>query len=485
MKNILLIGLGYHARRIYYPILQELQKTGRIDWIFIEDLESQREVIERYLKERNAEKTSLFTIASPQNKKLDKWAEEGLNEIVREEDIQGVIIATEPLAHLVYAKWALRRGLNVLMDKPISTYEGIIKKEGCSKRLIKDYYELNKIYEESKKQNPNQVFAIMAQRRFHNVFRKMKEAIREVYEYTNCPVTSIQSFHSDGQWRFPTEIIEQTAHPYNQGYGKCSHSGYHFFDIVSWLMEAAEGKEKKPDEVEVLSSFLSPNDFIHQFTYADYRKAIPDFDKYNKYPETQFEKIAKDFGEIDSFNNLTFKKKGKVMTLASINLCHNGFSQRNWATAEGKDLYKGNGRVRQEMHLIEQGAFQSLLYVSFQTKEVNPDLQQGLFDFGGESHADLYISRNSMLNPKWKCIEKFQAKDLIEAKMKDKSRGHQEDARREATISFIDHLEGKNDNIRKDSDLTQYERSVKLMAGSYQSMARRKAGKNPLVKIKL
>jgi hypothetical protein len=322
----------------------------------------------------------------------------------------------------------------------------------------------------------------MAQRRFHNTYKKMKEAIKEVYEYTNCPVTSIQSFHGDGQWRFPTEIIEQTAHPYNQGYGKCSHSGYHFFDMASWLMN---GASKNPDEMEVVSSCLTPIDFISQYTFDDYRKHFKNFDKHNKYTEKEFNKKAKCFGEIDSFNNFTFKRNGKTITLISVNLCHNGFSQRDWVTAVGRDLYKGNGRVRHESHYILQGPFQAIVYLSYQSKEVKPELEKDLFGVGGEYHSDVYIFRNSTFNSKWKCIDKFQTRDLIERKMTDKSRGHQEDARRQAVFEFVKNIKTGSKEIVKNSDLTQYETSVKMMSGAYQSMARKKRGLNSLINMKL
>ncbi|PIP61576.1 hypothetical protein COW99_03565 [Candidatus Roizmanbacteria bacterium CG22_combo_CG10-13_8_21_14_all_38_20] len=43
-----------------------------------------------------------------------------------------------------------------------------------------------------------------------------------------------------------------------------------------------------------------------------------------------------------------------------------------------KDLYKGNGRLRHESHFIEQGPFQAISFDSYQSKEVNPKLKQGL-----------------------------------------------------------------------------------------------------------
>lgn len=135
--------------------------------------------------------------------------------------------------------------------------------------------------------------------------------------------------------------------------------------------------------------------------------------------------------------------------------------------------------------MIEQGPFQSIFYTSFQSKEVDPAIQGNLHDFGGEFHADIYISRNSAFNPKWKTIEKIQAKDLIESKMSGKSRGHQEDARRLAILEFVASLQSDQPLLQQNSDLLQYERSVKMMSAAYQSMARRKQQYNPLVKIKL
>jgi len=478
----MLIGLGYHARRIYFPILQELQGRNMIDKIFVVDLKSQKEIIENYLYAKKAKNVKPLFLNKPQNHRLNKTTEKTMDSIIKKEKIKGVIISTEPLAHMVYAKWAMKNRLSVLMDKPISTHKWIICNEKYGKQLITDYEDLVKMYREAKKKNPQIVFAVMTQRRFHNLFGKMKEAIRDVYEYTHCPITSIQAFHGDGQWRFPTEIIEQNYHPYNQGYGVCSHSGYHVFDIVSWLME---GSDHNPDEMEVVSNFSTPNDLIEQYTFADYRRDFKDFEKYNKYSKREFIKKAKNFGEVDSFNNFAFKKKGRVITLASVNISHNGFSQRNWPTAEGKDLYKGNGRVRQESYYILQGPFQAISYLSYQSKEVDPNLQKDLFKVGGEYHADVYIFRNSTFNPKWKSLEQFSVKNFIRGSMKDRSRGHQEEARREAVVEFVDNLLTGNRRIALHSDLTQDERSVKMMSAVYQSMSRRKKGLNPLIKIKL
>jgi len=322
----------------------------------------------------------------------------------------------------------------------------------------------------------------MAQRRFHPAFLKVRELIKEVYEETNCPVTSIQSFHSDGQWRMPSEIVDQIYHPYCQGYGKCSHSGYHSIDIAPWLIEATESKEKHINNVDVFSNFVYPNDFLYQLNLNDYRKLFPDFDEHNKYLDKELVKKYQSFGEIDSFLSLAFKHDAKTMTLGSINLVHNGFAQRNWVSACGKDLYKGNGRVRHESHYIEQGPFQAISYISYQGKEVDPNKETNLYDFGGEYHLDIHVFRNDKMFPKWKNHEKISVNDLGIKIMEGTSRGHQEDARMKSVIEFISLIQGKK-NIANSSDYLNHKRSTMLLYAAYKSAVLRKLGKNPLVNI--
>ena len=168
-------------------------------------------------------------------------------------------------------------------------------------------------------------------------------------------------------------------------------------------------------------------------------------------------------------------------------MSHNGYSQRNWVTAQGRDLYKGNGRVRHESYYILQGPFQAMLYLSYQSKEINPNLKdkRKLFKLGGEYHAEVYVFRNKRFNPSWKCIEHFDVKDFTTFTMKGKSRGQQSEARRRGILLFIKHILTGDTGITKYSDLSKHGRPVKIMSGIYRSIARRKAGLNPLVKMKL
>lgn len=482
MVNLLLIGLGPHAKRIYYPVAARDGAAENFRIAHVIELESKKEDIENYFAEKGYPPCDVTYIKKPGKECFDLGGDlaKKLDLIVKEKNIDGVIIATEPLAHVCYAKWALSRGLSILMDKPISTHENVSTSLHAVENIRKDYEDLEKAFLEARKKNPNIVFSLTAQRRFHSAFIKIRQLINEVFYRTNCPVTSIQSFHSDGQWRMPSEIVDQIYHPYCQGYGKCSHSGYHSIDIAPWLLEATEVPGKEINNVDVFSNFLYPSDFLAQLNLEDYRKIFPDFDAHNKYSEHELDVKYRSFGEIDAFLSMAYKHDDKTIALGSTNLVHNGFAQRNWASAQGRDLYKGNGRVRHESHYIEQGPFQAISYISYQGREVDPNNLDGIYDVGGEYHLDIHVFRNDKMFPEWKNYEKFTINDVGVNIMEGKSRGHQEDARRKCVLEFVGALQN---GTGVSSDFLDHKRGTMLLYASYKSAVLRKAGKNPLVNI--
>jgi hypothetical protein len=187
------------------------------------------------------------------------------------------------------------------------------------------------------------------------------------------------------------------------------------------------------------------------------------------------------FREIDAFCSFAFKHQDRTMALAGVNLVHNGFSQRGWVSSEGKDLYKGNGRVRQESHCVEQGPFQSICISSYQSKEVDPNDVDDLYLPGGEYHCELHVFRNTNLFPEWRRHERYSVKDLNVEAMDGRSRGHQEDARRRAVLELVLFLRGEK--VLPVSDLATHRKGVVLMSGVYKSAARRSHGENPLVNM--
>ncbi len=471
--NLLIIGVGHHARRIYIPCLV----NEKVNIIYGLDLVKQKKTIDEYIA-RNNYPIKMYYLNEGNLNKIEKDSLKLINDLVQEHNIDSVIISTDPLSHFIYAKWALEKGLNILMDKPITSEKDVSSNMKKAKKLVLDYNNLEDLYKKSKRRK-HIVFSLMSQRRYHPIYKIMKEKIREVFNKTSCPITSIQTSHSDGQWRMPDEIIDIEYHGYNLGYGKCSHSGYHSTDIMSWLVSLTENHQKTITEVEIVSSFLRPSDFLHQINYNDYGKIFPDFYKSSKYPQKDCLKRVKNFGEIDAFSNITFKSGKNIQTLGSLNLIHNGFSQRGWLSSVNRDLYKGNGRVRQEQYFIEQGPFQSISLISYQSEEISENMDN-LLSFGKEFHVELHVFRNSNLFKEWKNHEIFNMENYTEMKLSGRSRGHQEDARYAAIVDFINAIQEKRDT---NSDFSDHRRGTLLLSGIYQSAIKRKQFKNPLIRI--
>ncbi|MEU5693270.1 Gfo/Idh/MocA family oxidoreductase [Actinosynnema sp. NPDC020468] len=477
--SVLVIGVGPHARRNHLPVLLDAQRAGRLGTIIGVDLVETREVNDEYARSTGSSAFSMVYLKKSDTGRVALPPSTGrlLDGFVARHGIRGVLVATEPTFHLAYAKWALDRGLSVLMDKPVSARVNASLDEDQAGLLLEDYDELASRYAEARRRDPGVVVSMMSQRRYHPAFRTMRSLVREVAEATNCPVTSIQSFHSDGQWRMPTELVDIGYHSYDQGYGKASHSGYHFLDIVPWLLEAAETPGKELDEVEVFSNVVRPRDLLRQLDFEDYRRIFPDFDRHNRYSASDLWRRVRHHGEVDVFVSLAFRSAGRTMTLGSVNLVHNGFSQRGSVLPNRLDLYKGNGRVRHESHVVEQGPFQAIYFQSYQARDGAAGADPA--GVGGDRHVDVHVFRNRALFPDWESHAHLRLEDMDGGG--PPLRGHQENARRHSVEEFLSHLRG--DGVPVTSDLAEHRRGCVLMAGAYLSAARRRRGADPLVRL--
>jgi predicted dehydrogenase len=191
MTNLILIGCGPHAKRVYLPAIQNIEGT-KISLIV--ELEDQKNSVENVIEKHGYIETYFtqwFEDTLP--KKLIIY----LDNHIQKFNIEGVIIATEPLIHKAYSKWALSRGLNILLDKPITTRKNVISDINQAQGILKDYEELILDYNKLQEKKET-VFMINSQRRFHKGFQLVKEKIREVTELTNCPINFIQAYHCDG-----------------------------------------------------------------------------------------------------------------------------------------------------------------------------------------------------------------------------------------------------------------------------------------------
>ncbi|MES2931165.1 MAG: Gfo/Idh/MocA family oxidoreductase [Patescibacteria group bacterium] len=479
---VLMVGFGPHAQRIHFPAIQKNGAEFNAYVAAIVELQSKEEDVRSYIAGLSlaVEPELLFLPDSQAGSELSQAFRSKLDLYVQTLGISAVIIATEPLAHIPYARWALKKGLHVLMDKPISTKKNASCDIAAAREIAKDYDDLLALLKRSRLQNPSLVFDLVAQRRFHPAFLLLQSLVTEVAERTGMPISSVSSVHSDGQWRMPDEIIDIDYHSYNQGYGKCSHSGYHSLDILSWLIETTTPDSKRPDAIDVFSNFMRPQSFYKQLTRNDYQKIFPDYSSVSVRSDRKLQTKFTGMGEIDALLSLTFKKKGVPMTLASISLLHNGTSQRGWVNSKDRDLYKGNGRIRHESHYIVQGPFQAISFVSYQSKEYGQS-RNDIYGMGGEHHLDVHVFRNDSLFPDWEARRTYTFKDISAVESGGASQGHQEDARRLCIKNFFEQVH--TGNLNSNSSLEDHRTSAHLLSAVYESACKRLGTENPLVTL--
>ena len=474
--RIILVGCGPHARRIYLPALRRIE---HIELSLVIDLESQDSIVRKAITENSETELLLikpFSGSIPVDMAL--W----LSNFVVEKEIKGVIIATEPLVHKAYAEWALQNGLSILMDKPFTARVDATSKISSAEGILEDYLVLLENYKKLQFEKET-IFMVNSHRRFHKGFQFVKEQIREIAEKTNCPVTFIQAYHSDGQWRLPSEIVTQEYHPYCFGYGKASHSGYHIFDTIYQLYKASEVHDKFADTMEIVSSFIQPNGFFTQFKEDDYKAIFGEqYNFVNQWTDEQLRDICSDFGEIDLSSIITLKKNEEAIANFNVNLIHNGFAGRTWLRP-GEDLYKGNGRIKHESYHIQQGPFQSIQIHSYQASDKH-DEDNGQEDYlGGKNHFDIYVFRNPLVANSSKQPKVYRLSDIIDnTQMGSESMVTMEWVKFKVVEEFADYLTGRKCKDSINSQIEDHIVPVQIMSGIYCSNIIRKSSSTNLVK---
>lgn len=481
----MLIGFGPHTKQGHYAVFE---KFGH-DWNFKiacgVDIKSKESEIQAYLSSQKDSPEMYYVDPDLVGAKyLNPVDEENLNKLVIQHKIDGVIISTEPSSHMLYARWALKNKISIMIEKPISARDNSSTDLDQAKGIMQDYEELLKLYADARLENPNLIVTIGTQRRYHNAFLKIKELIGEVFFKTNCPITSIQIYHADGQWRTPDEIVDLEYHGVDKGFGALSHSGYHLFDVVPFLIDAADKKDSELNNVDVVSTFIRPSDLVSQLNYHDYQNLFQEFDSNSKYSLDEYINKTKNYGEIDAYLSISLKHSDFIRTQVSISLLHNSFSQRGWLSSVGLDLSKGNGRIAQEEYQINQGPFQTIFYQTYRGHDIGETSADGRFAIGGESHIDLHIFRNNRMFTEWNTYRLINAKELkIDYPEGDAAWSSHEGARRKCLKEFVEYFQNKISRESLQSDLTTHRRGVTLESASYQSGVHRFKGENPLVNL--
>jgi hypothetical protein len=477
--NILIIGCGPHARTFYMPTFRKLAAELDAEIVVAVDLNQNRQVVETFLKKDAPHCRGVFVEACKD--KLDGKTAAILDDIVKENKIDGVIVSTDPLNHKIYADWCLSRSLHLLLDKPITTQPDAALDLKQADKVEQDYNDLLQTYNKAllKKET---AFLVCCHRRYHPGLDAALKLIMDMSQQTGCPVTNIHSYHCDGQWRFPGEMITQSHHSYYDGHGKVSHSGYHFIDSVVRFWQAGLASGKSADRLEIFSSFVRPRGLIKQLHRQDYVRLFGSkYETVNPISDDELSWRFERFGEIDAEVNATFISENEPIALATISLLHNGFSRRSWMLP-GEDLYKGNGRVKHEQHRIHLGPFMCIQIHSYQSKDKHDTCNADDLAVGGNNHFEMIVFRNTGIvggNP----VERFALSDLIKSQGYNDNELHIHRIKEGAVREFIDFIDGKISRNQMHSDISDHKNAVRIMSAIYRSFILRNNNENPVVSL--
>lgn len=466
--NIVLVGLGKHAEYVHFPLLIE---DSRSVLTHVIDRTSAEGRISKTLEPLGTEQPELLLVPNDDSllPTLQKELARKLSALIEKNMIDGAVVSTEPLSHLKYVEFFLQRGVSVLVDKPLSTRRLVSSSEDEAKGLEADFQRLSNALRKGRKRNGDCALSIMAYRRYHPAYRAVRTSLLEVAEETGCPVTYCNVEHSDGEWRMPDKLVTQDYHPLKEGYGAFSHSGYHFVDLIEWISRPTFNFGDAVESANINTSFVYPADFIRQLNIDAHQKLVG-----FQTADTEQSLISQSnlHGEVDATATIEFQSAKGIRSLAIVSIIHSSVSQRTWPSSVGKNLYRGNGRVRHESLSVHQGPLQSLKLRALQSANATEEkIEIPPTQLGGKHHMELVIARNKLLSDcPFETVVDWPGSD-----------DHRKNARRKAIQEFLDILQGGCNEPT--SSLESHANSVRLLSGIYRSAARKRAGVSGAVSV--
>lgn len=486
--RLAIFGIGMHFQETYTTALKRKEVNSLVDVVWVADLANKKDLVQERCK--IAGQNPLFVgvdtfignaLPMPLKKQLDA--------MLVEHPVDAVLVSTTPEQHRAYTAWALRHELDVLLDKPITTRPAAAHNVRQALGILDDWDAMHALSTQK-----NRLLMVNSHRRFHPAYYKVSELLEEVATKYGFGVTSLSSFNSDGQWRMPNELVEIDYHGFNTGNGALSHFGYHYLDLASTWYRKGTPADRRADTAAINSSFSLADNYAQQITAADAKRVLSLKGEPDPQPDSkEIIKALKTFGEMDAFGSIEMLKENVMTGHITMQMVHSGFSQRAW-TKPAHNLYKENGRVRWENHLIQQGPLHAIEIRSFQAVQPSHfDPGEGLprWELGGSDQLEINIFRNKLIGGK--PLETINVTDLLTA-IPEKDVLH-EDTKAKTLQLFISIVAKRKDiydtlpkTTEWDAYVTQkmqgsdvdlslfntHQPTVAFMAGMYASYAHRK-----------
>ncbi len=265
-----------------------------------------------------------------------------------------LVISCPPVYHTAYVEWGLKKGLDVIVDKPVVCRLNQFGNIEAAKLLLSDYKSmcLNRKTSMHRTKKRNCIVSVPLMRRVTSPYTKILEGLQEVYKQTGQNLTHMVACRSDGCFRFADEFDRPGAHGYREGLGTLTMSGYHYIDFMAACLMSAPVKGK------ILKTSLAS-----KITVGDVRKESQNI-PYSRYLKRVNKKekgaFIGDNAELDFSADFVLKQSEPVLPDCelSFTFIQRG-STRRVTPVYPKNLTHDEGLTNDCTMVIHQGAFQS------------------------------------------------------------------------------------------------------------------------------
>jgi len=276
-KHLIIVGFGPVTWHKYSHFILASLKKGDIDSYSIVDLESQKTLVLRRIKNLPVPPETVFFISDSD---FDAGSESGIRNFDRfckaqTEKHRGelkIFIATEPQAHEIYVRYCIENEIDSLVTKPIIL--PMRNGQFYPSQLASGMAEIVRRAEMGKAQH-----AVLCWSRDHEVFEKnVRQPIESRMDELQTPITSFHLKTGGSVWNLLGEF-ERENHSYKYGYGMLMHGGYHYVDLMAIFLRM--NKRVYPDQEFIL-----------------------DINSYSAHPHDQAGRISRDIDErLDGFKH--------------------------------------------------------------------------------------------------------------------------------------------------------------------------------------
>ncbi|MER7991138.1 hypothetical protein ABTY53_36980 [Streptomyces noursei] len=283
-----------------------------------------------------------------------------LDDLHAEEPFDALVIACDPVHHVVYLRWAVDRGVHALCDKPVVCAENASFNPAAALSIQHDFDALLRNLARQQEKRPCHL-VVPLRRRANDAYLTAAQEISDVYDSHKQGLTSINLVKNAGMYRLPAEYGLGDAHGYRSGVGSLAFSSYHFIDVIAWYLSLALGQAT---QLALTNPYLRRlGDYLRTAESSALGRILeegPDGDDRGELP---FQVLR---AEVDFvFHAELLDEDQRKLGLISYSCFNNTYSHRTSGMSEvdraGLVPFREKGRMSQFVMDINQGSLQHLV----------------------------------------------------------------------------------------------------------------------------